>query len=206
MGYSSPVDLLILFHIIEIFPIESRRLHMERSCRAESLGVSRPPQPFISLRAVCRHIQKVSFLTPDRVFKKSVYFFGGSLDISGSPDIRVDHTGSKIPGIHLRHACYLHISETIEGKMRTDPLLFSGGNIGHLRLCSAEIIPVKTAVLKDLSILQPYFSSFFFITQKFRPSGDLLPEIQHGFSRRSQDFFRFLYPLDDPKRRTEPIL
>ena len=175
---------------------------MKRGRGTESLGVSRPAQTLISLRTVCRYIQEISSLTPDSIFKEPVHLFRGSLDISRSFNIGMNHAGGKIPWIHLGHSCYLHISKAIKGKVRPHPFLFSGRDISHLCFCSAEILSVETAVLKDFSVLQDNPLPGRSFRPECRPAGNLLAEIQHRLTDIRGDNLLYLKDLFFPYRQT----
>ena len=59
--------VLIGRHIRQPLREETIDVHVERGCPREHLGVPRPAESLVALRAVSRHIEKVAALSPDDV-------------------------------------------------------------------------------------------------------------------------------------------
>src|SRR5258708_5749267 len=65
-GYGA-VCFLVAAQIAQPFGEESRDIHIESRGATERLSIASPSQPFVSLRAVRRHIEKIAFLSPHNV-------------------------------------------------------------------------------------------------------------------------------------------
>ena len=70
MRYRAVKRLLLAPKVVKPFLKEFLRIEIQRSGTAEHLGVSRPTQSFISLRAVCRHVKEVTSETPNYIVIK----------------------------------------------------------------------------------------------------------------------------------------
>ena len=58
---------LLRTHIPEIFPVKCGHVHVIAGGLRKYLRISRPPQTLVALRTVCRHVQKIIFLSPQGV-------------------------------------------------------------------------------------------------------------------------------------------
>ena len=65
-GYTA-ARVLIRRHIRQPLREETGDVHVERGSAREHLGISRPSETLVALRAVSRHVEKIAALTPDDV-------------------------------------------------------------------------------------------------------------------------------------------
>ena len=176
---------------------------------AEHLGISGPAQPFITLRAVCRHIQEVSLLSPKRIFYQAVHLFIRCGDPACSFQIRINRAGLKGKAVQIfpgkRHSGHLHITEAIEGEMRAHMGAAAVGNVGEFRFCGAQVVPVEIAILQDFPVLKINPGPFFRFTVKFHPSCDFLTEIQNLFPCRRHKEADGTQPLMDGHRNAQAL-
>ena len=209
VGNGASIDFLLIAHVLQIFAVKSRGIHVETGRCTENLRVSGPAKPFITLGAVRWHIQEITLLSPDGIFKETVYFIIGGGDGTRSFQRRINGAGFKTEAaqhiLDKRYPAHLHIAETIEGKMRAHMSLFPVGDIGIFRLRRTQVIPVKIIILQDLPILQRNFGSFFRPAVKFHPSCDFLTKIQHLFSCRGNKQAGRREPFMNPHRHTHPL-
>ena len=70
-GYTA-ATVLIGRHICQPLREETGDVHVERGSPREHLGISRPSETLVALRAVSRHVEKIAALTPDDVAQQLV--------------------------------------------------------------------------------------------------------------------------------------
>ena len=196
--------LLLILHILQIFPEKCRSLHVIAGSAAEDLGIPRPSQAFVPLGTVCGDIQKIILLAPQRIGKKTVHFLIGGNNLSRLRQIRIKGPCFKISHIgfiHL-HSGYLYIPEPVIGKMRPHKLPRTIADKGVFRPGRTQVIPVKSAVLKDFSVLQDNPLPGRSFRPECRPAGNLLAEIQHRLTDIRGDNLLYLKNLFFPYRQT----
>ena len=90
----------------------------------EELGVARPAQPLVALRAVGGHLQIVALLAPDDVVLKLVDQRAGALELARAVAWSVCTTMpvTASQGRLFRQAAHLHVAEAVEGEARFEVL------------------------------------------------------------------------------------
>ena len=174
--------------------IKSSGIHIEAGSSWEHLCISGPSQSFISLRAVCRKIYKVWFLTPQCIQEQSVHALMSGLNVSGSVHLWVKGFSCKIFFLCLsRPSCYTYITESEVCERRTNQLVSAIGYIYKLWFC--RIFIIKIAILKNLAMIKYNSCSFRQMVSKCYISCKILSEIQYCFAKRCIDHFFYLHIL-----------
>ena len=113
------IVFLVQRHVSQPLGVKPRRIEIERRGRRKHLRVPGPPQPLVALRAICRHIQKIPFLSPDDVVLQLVQQRVRAFKCPGPFHRRMHDDSGKIFRLHFaRPSAHRDIPESLKCKMR----------------------------------------------------------------------------------------
>src|SRR5208283_5488075 len=187
------VILLIQSKILQPLGIERGRIVIEGSGAGKDLGVSRPTQALIALRAIRGHVEEISFLPPDDVVMKLVQHLTGSFKSTGGLHGRMDnHAREVIERGFAGPTAHRHITEPLKsevGLKSLEALAFGGIANGLLR--GAKVFGVEIAgAVEHFSVSQRDGGACRRGYMKAHPADHVLPHVNDRIaSRSSQNFY-----------------
>ena len=121
-----------------------------RGGAAENSSVTGPAQPFIALRAVGRHIDKVGALAPHDVRPQAVDQRGGAGKLRGGGSVRTQHQrGEGVKRRVAAHACNRDIAEAVVGEAGDKRILAAAAHKGIGGLGGAQVGSIQAAVRRQ---------------------------------------------------------
>ena len=139
-----------------------------------------------------RHIQEIAPLTPECIICQPVQGSVGGAEADGGVQFRVNHPPGKVffPDFS-GPAGHPHIPEAEIREVGPNRFPAAVRHINHLRLRGAVVVVVEVSSLQDLTVVQDNPRSGREISDVFRVSGEVLPEIQHRFPGGGPDHFLY---------------
>src|SRR6516164_11469387 len=116
------VVLLIERDVFQPLGVKGGGVVIERGRARKDLSIAGPAETFIALRAVCRHIEKISFLAPDDVVLQLVEKRIRSLEQARPGDGRMHDNARKVLRVYFaRPAAHRDITKPLKSEMWLEP-------------------------------------------------------------------------------------
>ena len=110
---------LVTAQISQPFGKEITRLHQVAGGPAEDLRITRPAQTLVALRAVGRHIDKVTFQPPEDIVVQLVKILIRTTEMACLLHGGMQHDGGEIVQSHLSRIFFdFHVAKALPGEMR----------------------------------------------------------------------------------------
>ena len=173
---------LRLHQLPQPFAVERRHVRVVSRRAHIDLGIARPAEPLVALRAIGRQINEVGALRPDDVLEQPIDHRVGALEAAGHRRVRVQHdAGDRVQVRLARIARQLDILEAVEREARLVGLALrvAAQDVVVRRARLAQVLGHQPAIgMQHLAVAQANLRARRAFDLQPRHAGEVLAQVE----------------------------